>query len=938
MTARISEKEWRPQGSEDIQSFVLCQKARRNFSKAQRFPSCSNSVRTVVVVFTILALTRCLSLAQQDLSSRPSEIGLKGKAPTQGEYAVKLAARLGLGEGLTQQQAISSLTRLGIEPPSGWKPTVQTDDIFLADIFNSAVEAAKKGYISAEQLSAILRARPAEQPAEPNAPVVEERIEVSPIEEGLSAIELLLSGQIPAIVSKRLTQFGYDIFGTPVSTFAPVIDVPVGPDYVIGPGDSFTVTLWGRVNTQYTLTVNRSGEIALPEVGVLKVWGMTFDRLQNYLEHEFSRKYTDYKMAVTMDRLRTIRVYVVGEAHAPGSYTLSSLSTVINALFAAGGPSKNGTLRKIRLLRGLPQSGVPGQQEPVKIDLYDFLLGGDKSSDTRLQNGDTIFIPLIGPVVGIAGNVKRPAIYEMTEPMSLAEVLNLAGGITYAGWLQRVQLERVERNEKRVVADFDISEKADLAYEQPAPNILVQDGDMVKVFAVSPVEQNVVRLEGHVARPGKYELKPGMRLRDILSSYDVLQPQPNLEYAEIERLIEPDFHSEVISFDLGKLLEGDESANIELARFDTVRVFRWDERRSSRVSISGLVYRPGEHRLIPDMTVGDLVDAAGGLAKNAYLKTAEITRRHISQSGMKTEKIDVDLEKALAGDPLHNICLQDYDHLVVRPIPELEFDRTATISGEVKFPGTYPVRRGETLSSLIERAGGFTQRSYLKGTVFTRESAKIVQRQRMDELIRQLEETILVDTDRAMGAVASEETIKSQELRLKAKRELLSKLKAAKIDGRVVLRLASLDQLTGSKYDLELEKGDTLVIPETPGVVNVVGEVFNPTALLYEEGGTVSYYLRKVGGMTEQANKKQLSIIRADGSVVSIAQKDAGKINWDSQSNQWIFGGFMSIKLDPGDTIVVPRKMDKFFWLQTTKDITQVLFQIALTTGVVLAL
>ncbi len=657
---------------------------------------------------------------------------------------------------------------------------------------------------------------------------------------------------------------------------------------------------------------------------------MTFDKVQDYLRHEFERKYADFKMAVTMGRLRTIRVYVVGEAQAPGSYSLSSLSTVINALFAAGGPSKNGTLRKVQLLRNT--------ESRVTIDLYDFLLGGDKSKDTRLQDGDTIFIPLIGPVVGVAGNVKRAAIYEMSKPMNLAEVLQMAGGITYAGWLQRVQVERVDRHEKRIVADFDISGRTDTSKEKQASDIMVQDGDVVKIFAISPLEQNVVNLEGHAARPGKYELKPGMRLRDIIHSYQDVGAEPDLEYGEIERLVEPDLHAEVIPFNLGRLLEGSESENIELARFDTVRIFRWDERIKRSVSVSGLVFRPGQYRLIPGMKVSDLIDTAGGLAKNAYLKTAEITRRHISQQGMETEKIEIDLEKAIPGDPEHNIALQDYDHLIVRSIPELEFDRAATVSGEVRFPGTYPLRRGETLSSLLDRAGGYTLRAYLKGSVFTRDSAKTVQQQRMDEVIRQIEETILVDSDRAIGGALDEEAIKSGELQLKAKKEILSKLRAAKIDGRVVIRLASLEEFRNSKYDLQLEKGDSLSIPETPGVVSVVGEVFNPTALLYEKDRTVSYYLRKVGGLTEEANKKQLSIIRADGSVVSIAQKDAGKIDWDSGSNQWVFGGFMSIKLDPGDTIIVPRKMDKFLWLRFTKDITQILFQAAIAAGVVLAL
>lgn len=822
----------------------------------------------------------------------------------------------------------------------------QESPVTDADIADAVKQEGRS--ISPDQLSEALRARlaekqaeqPTEQPKEEptkqpegaEADTVEAQAE-QPVEgkgKEPSAIELLLSGQIPDVASTRLTQFGYDVFRGPVSTFAPITNVPVGPDYVVGPGDSFTVTLWGRVNAQYPVTLNRNGEIVLPEVGVLNVSGMKLDRLENYLYDQFSRKYTDFKMALTMGRLRTIVVYVVGEALTPGSYTLSSLSTVMNALFAAGGPSKNGTLRNIRLLRN--------GQEPVTIDLYKFLLGGDKSKDARLENGDTIFIPLIGPVAGVAGNVKRPAIYEMSEPMALAEVLDLAGGVTYVGWLQRIQVERVDNHRRRIVADFDISERADISKEKQAKSTIVQDGDIIKVFPVAGVEQNVVYLEGHVVRPGKYEFVPGMRLRDILKSYEQLQQQPNLEYGEIERLVPPDFHPIAVPFNLGKVLEGDESENIELARFDTIHVYRWDEKGKRGVTASGLVYRPGEYRFIPGMKLRELIDAAGGLMKNAYLRTAEITRSHISQNGMQTETIDIDLEKALAGVPEHNIYLQDYDHLIVRPIPELEFGQTATISGEVMFPGTYPIRRGETLSSVIERAGGYTERAYLKGAVFTRESAKTVQQRRMDQLVKQIEEAILVDTDQALGGALDQETAQTQQMALQAKREILSRIRAVRIDGRVVIRLASLDDFKGSKYDLELEEGDQLLIPETPGVVTIVGEVFNPTAILYEKERTVSYYLRRVGGLTKEADKKQLSIINADGSVISNAQRRPGKVAWDSESNQWFFGGFMNIELDPGDTIVVPRKMDRFFWIKFTRDITQILFQTAVAAGVVLAL
>lgn len=791
--------------------------------------------------------------------------------------------------------------------------------------------------LSPEQISDVMKARSAPVPEQQVAEEPQElgqpsaRIVEVPVEEGVSAIERLLSGGVSSALSTSLTQFGYDVFRGSVTTFAPVTDVPVGPDYIVGPGDSFSVTLWGRVNAQYPATVNRNGEIVLPEIGVLKVWGMTFAELKDHLQREFSRKHTDYKMVVTMERLRTVRVFVVGEVRTPGSYTLSSLSTVINALFAAGGPSKNGTLRRIRLLRS--------QSPTATVDLYDFLLGGDKSNDLRLENGDTIFIPLIGAVVGVAGNVKRPAIYEMPEPMTLSQVLDLAGGVTYAGWLQRVQVERVEDHQRRIVVDFDISGDGDVDGRKGASRTVLQDGDVVNVFSVSPLEQNVVNLEGHVARPGKYELKPGMRLGDLVSSYSMLLPQANMEYAEIERLVEPDYHPIVIPFNLRELLEGDAPENIELTRFDTVRIFRWDERITRGVFVLGAVHDPCEYRLVPGMKVSDLINAAGGLDKNAYLSNAEVTRRHISQGGMQTETIDINLEKALAGIPEHDIALQDYDHLVVRPIPELEFDRTATISGEVMFPGTYPLQRGETLSSLIERAGGYTNRAYLRGAVFTRESAKVIQQRRMDELTAQLEESVLTTTDRAVSGALDTETIESRRLALEAKKELLAKLRAAKVDGRVVVRLAPLDKLKGSEYDLELEKGDELVVPETPGVVHVVGEVFNPAALLYEQDRSVSYYLWKVGGPTKDADRKQLSVIRADGSVISMGQRRPRGVSWDSDYNQWSFGGsLMSAKLYPGDTVVVPRKMEKVPWLRTTKDITQILFQSAIAAGVVLAL
>ncbi|MHC4519242.1 MAG: SLBB domain-containing protein, partial [Planctomycetota bacterium] len=406
----------------------------------------------------------------------------------------------------------------------------------------------------------------------------------------------------------------------------------------------------------------------------------------------------------------------------------------------------------------------------------------------------------------------------------------------------------------------------------------------------------------------------------------------------IERLVPPDLHQTVVPFNLAKLLSGDGAENIALAQYDTIRVFRWDERNLRVATVSGMVFDPNQYRLVPGMRVSDLVDAAGGLRKNAYHRTAEITRRHISQEGMTTEKIDIELARALSGDPVQNILLRDYDHLVIRPIPDLEFDRTADVQGEVRFPGTYPIRRGEILSSLIERAGGYTERAYLKGAVFTRESAREIQRRRLDQLIKQIEESVLASTEEAIGGAVDAQTVQSQQAALGAKRELLAKLRASEITGRVVVRLGSLEEFRRSRHDIELEAGDVLTIPERPGVVHVVGEVFNETSLLYEDKGTVEYYLRRVGGMTKDADEKQVSVIKADGSVISKQQNRSKLVFWDSDYNQWFFGGFMNLGLEPGDTIVVPRKLDRFLWLKTTKDITQIVFQIAVAAGVVLAI
>ena len=290
--------------------------------------------------------------------------------------------------------------------------------------------------------------------------------------------------------------------------FAPVIDAPVGPDYVIGPGDTLVVTTWGSLDGVWPLEVNRSGEIVLPRVGAVKVWGATFAKVPDMIRSSLSRVFKNAQVNVTMGKLRHIKVYLVGEVTYPGDYDLSSLSTVINALAAAGGPTKNGSLRSIQLLRA--------GQIVENIDLYDFFLKGDKSRDIRLQPGDTVHVPIIGKVAGISGNVRRPAIYELKNEVNLKDLIELAGGFNPSGYLNRLQISRVVSHSKKLVTDFSLDPKlGDKELEEKTKGITIQDLDLVKVFPIDLTVRDNVRLDGYVLRPGLYALKPGMRVKRL---------------------------------------------------------------------------------------------------------------------------------------------------------------------------------------------------------------------------------------------------------------------------------------------------------------------------------------------------------------------------------------------------------------------------------------
>jgi protein involved in polysaccharide export with SLBB domain len=691
-------------------------------------------------------------------------------------------------------------------------------------------------------------------------------------------------------------------------------NVPVGPGYLLGPGDEIKLNVWGKMNGDYTYMVDRDGKIIIPDIGVVHIAGLTFSETKEFLEKEFSRYYKkgEVKINVSMGRLRTIRVFVVGKAERPGSYTVSSLSTLINGLFAANGPSKVGTMRDIQVKRN--------GKTVVHFDLYEFLLAGDKTKDIRLMPEDVIFIPTVGPLVGIAGNVKVPAIYELKGETTLRELIRMAGGLSATGYPQRIQVERVFEKSAKIIQDINLEE---LSEEE---DIVIRDGDMVRVFAITERLRNPVELKGNVVRSGIYEWREGIHIGDLIVSMEDLLPDTFFEFALVERIVLPDYHKEYLFFNLGELvMEGNKEEDISLMPNDTVVVFnKWDLMERERVRVMGAVNKPGEYEYRSRMRLSDLLKLAGGLKRYAF-NSGEVTRIIPYQTGPQTYKFTVDLRKALEGEVGHDIPLHQDDYLFVRAVPEWELYRVVSIEGEVRFPGTYTIKKGERISSLIERADGYTEKAYLKGAVFTRDSVRELQQKRLEESIERLEQMLLAQSAESLEAALSSEEVEQQKAMMDRRRALIAKMKAAKAKGRISIKLDSLEYFKGSRFDIPLEEGDRLVIPERPSQVQVIGAVYNQNAFLHDQEAEVSSYIKSAGGLTKDANEDEIYVLKVDGTAISKKEGSA----WGAS--------FMSSRLDPGDTIVVPKEIDTAASFRRIKDITQILYQIAITTGVFIA-
>jgi polysaccharide export outer membrane protein len=716
---------------------------------------------------------------------------------------------------------------------------------------------------------------------------------------------------------RALKPFGYEIFSAGATALVPGTDIPVPPDYKLGAGDVLGLQLYGQQSQSYSLPVGRDGTISFPELGPIAVGGLGFGAVQNSLSQRVRQQMIGTQARITLTELRTMRVLVLGDAEKPGSYVLGGLSSVTNALFASGGVRRIGSLRTIEVKRG--------GQLLRRLDLYDALLNGDTSNDVLLQTGDVVFVPPVRTLVTIGGEVQRPAIYELTKEKTLAQVVAIAGGLSPEADGSVVTVERVASNGSMAAIVVDLTAPA-------GQNFPVQSGDIVRVAMVRPVVVNGIKLEGHVYRPGMYAWRDGLRISDLVQSRDDLQPRADVHYLLVRREAPGSGQLSVFSADLAAaLVQRGSGADIPLQPRDRVTVFDTvsprdqviepllDElRRQSRpeaptgiVYVEGRVNAPGPYPLEPGMRVSDLLRAGGGLEDAAYSSGAELTSYTVIDGERRRADVrQIDLAAARRGDATADIALQAYDVLNIRVTPEWGRLEQVELVGEFRFPGKYQVRRGESLRSVIERAGGLTNLAFPAGAVFTREELKLREREQLDRLADHLQ------TDLAGLALQASQSNPAAAQALSSGQGLLDQLRQTKPVGRLVIDLkAIISESTSSDRDVTLRNGDRLVVPRVTQEVSVLGEVQNATSHLYRPGLTRDAVVGLSGGMTPRADKKRAYVVRADGSVVS-------------SSSRWFAGS--DIDLHPGDTVVVPLDAERMRPLPLWTAVTTIVYNLAI--------
>jgi len=801
----------------------------------------------------------------------------------------------------------------------------------------------------------------------------------------------------------QLERFGAEAFRNSSEMEDQVpMDLPVGPDYVVGPGDGLAIDIFGGVSQRLQRVVDREGRVALPETGPILVSGKTMGEVQRTVQQLLRTQFRDVSAEVSLSRLRTIRVYVVGDVTNPGAYEVSSLSSPLTALFQALGPTERGSFRLLRHMRG--------NQLVQEVDVYDLLLRGIRSDLKRLESGDTVLVPPLGRTVRVEGMVRRPAIYELRNEKNLAEVLDLAGGILPTATLRNIQVQRLESNEKRTMLSVNVQPGASREETEKAIRAFaIGENDEVKIFPIAQHNQEIVYLDGHVLRPGKYSFRSGMKVTDLIHSFSELLPEPSTRYAEIVRLNPPDYRPSVEGFDLGVAMDDATKAPV-LQPMDTIRVFsRFDFEDPPAVWVGGEVHKPGAYltsgvvrlrdavhlaggvtpdaamnsaqvfRTMPDsslkifsvdlgkalagnpaeniplatrdrvvihrnlakvdpatvyikgevskpgryplttnMRLADLVRVAGGLKRSADTQTADLTRFVLETGKPEAMQQAIQLGAALSGDAQNDLLLHDGDSVAIRQLTGwTDIAASITVRGEVNAPGTFGIRPGEKLSSILERAGGFRPTAFTGGATLERVSVLELQERNRAELVFRIQDQI--ERLRVSLKEAPRDQLPLQQQTVEQLTRASVRLQESPVRGNLVIRLQpDLKRLANSADDIEVRAGDVLTIPKQPSHVTITGQVYNPNAIAYRPGKSVGWYLQKAGGPNELANKKDVFVVRANGEVLT------GTSGW--------WSGFVGESIMPGDVIVVPEKpVISPFWSRNGAIIAQILSSAAVS-------
>ena len=708
---------------------------------------------------------------------------------------------------------------------------------------------------------------------------------------------------------KQLKLFGIEMFAGEPSTFAPVSDVPVPSEYMVGPGDTINVQLYGKESNDYQLTIQRNGTVQFPELGPISLVGLSFAEVKQLLNSKIKNSMIGVDASISMGELRSIRIFIAGEAYKPGTYTVSSLSTMTQALYVSGGLSDIGSLRNIQLKRKGKLIGT--------LDLYDLLLNGDTSNDLRLQSGDVVFIPAAQAHVSIDGEVRRPAIYELKGKETLADAIKMASGIKATGYPQSITVERFNDKHLKTVLSLNLNSGADRRE-------LIKDGDAIDVQSASDRIDNSIDVAGAVIRPGQYQWKKGIKVADLFHSvWGDLDITADLDYSLVLRQTNSHGDIKIKQFAIGKAINDPSSAdNLELKPRDQIIIFKYEDRQefigpvveklqkqtrlgeaSQLVEVNGNVRFPGIYPLGDKNHVVDLISAAGGLEEGSYTLSAELTRQIVdAEVGVSITHKTINIGKALKMQQAHNVKLQSRDILTIRTLPYWQETRWVTVKGEVRFPGTYSIQRGETMEDVLERAGGLTHDAFPFGAIFLRDSVKEKEKEQVRKLADELRREIAAKALTKDGGSISYEQAQL----------MLNQLENIEVIGRLSIDLNGI--IAGAKNaDIQLEANDELYIPAKNQTVSVMGQVQYPSTHRFVPNDTFDQYLEMAGGPRKRADEGRSYILRANGSVIFPNE------TWFSNGTQMM----------SGDTIIVPLDTEYKDTLTLWQQVTNVIYNSA---------